>query len=138
MERTRRNPDTGHFTADYSGSYLNSSKYDLRYRNKMCKCSRTPDGQPGEKGSGSSCEKRDLHSCIHIPGICNRTVRSDDCCQKRIRISWICCLYHSVCPVYRTRDRNARKRNLRKEERRSRSVENMLRDFLIERLTFTR
>lgn len=97
-------------------SYLHSSKYDLRYRNTLRKRSRTPYGQPGEKISGTSWKKCYFHSDLHISGICHRTVWSDDSCQKRLRIPWICGIYHIVCTVCSTCHCYKRKRDLKNKK----------------------
>ena len=112
----RRYPDTDHFSADHPWSYFHSSKYDLRYRNTLRKRSRTPYGQPGEKISGTSWKKCYFHSNLHISGICHRTVRSDDSCQKRLRIPWICGIYHIVCTVCSTCHCYKRKRDLKNKK----------------------
>lgn len=43
---------------------------------------------------------------------CDRTVRSDDSCQERICLPWLCSTDHTVYPVCGTCDRNERERDL--------------------------
>ena len=116
-ERCRRQyPDTDHFSADHPWSYLHSSKYNLRYCDPLRKRSGAPYGQPGKKSSGTSWKKRSFHSNLYIPGICHRTVRSDDSCKKRLRLPWICGVYYIVCTVCCTCRCDKGKRDLKNKK----------------------
>ena len=47
---------------------------------RCVKCSGAPYGQLGKKSAGTPWKKCSFHSDLYIPGICHRTVRSDDSC----------------------------------------------------------
>ena len=65
-----------------------------------------------EKSKRSSGKKCSLHCNLYLPGFRDRTVRSDDSCQERICLPWLCSTDHTVYSVCGTCDRNERERDL--------------------------
>lgn len=104
-------PNTNHFHLNHFGCDFHRRKYDFRYCYQMCKCCRKKYDIRKEI-AGTPCQKCRIYSDFYIFSILNCSVWTDDSCQKRIRISWICCADYTVHTILDSCNRNERKRNL--------------------------
>ena len=84
---------------------------DFQYCYQMCKCCRKKYDIRKEI-TGTPCQKCRIYSDFYIFSILNRSVWTNDGCQKRIRISWICRADYTVHTILNSCNRNEGQRNL--------------------------
>ena len=84
---------------------------DFRYCYQMCKCCRKKYDIRKES-TGTPCQKCRIYADFYIFSILNHSVWTDDGCQKRIRISWICRADYTVHTILNSCNRNEGQRNL--------------------------